>query len=76
MKTKEEAREYVHETVESQVVADMLRDYMRKIVKVHGFLLTIVLSKRMKRKLRAIRTLQGFLRVCLAKKRANKLQVG
>ena len=57
VKTKEEAREHVQETIESQVVADMLRDYMRKIVKVHGFLLSIVLSKRLKRKLRAIRTL-------------------
>ena len=53
--TKEEAREHVTEQIESAVVADILRDYLRKMIRVQGFLLTIVLSKRHKKKVKAIR---------------------
>ena len=43
------------EQIESAVVADILRDYLRKMIRVQGFLLTIVLSKRHKKKVKAIR---------------------
>ena len=52
--TKEEAREFCMEKVETGVIADMLRSYVGKIVRVQQFLLTLVLRKRFLRKQRAI----------------------
>ena len=72
MKSKEEAKEYVQAKIESSVILDILRDHVSKIVRVHQFLLTIVLRRRFKRKVKAIAKLQGFLRICLAKKRAKQ----
>ena len=72
MKSKEEAKEYVQTKIESSVILDILRDHVSKIVRVHQFLLTIVLRRRFKRKVKAIAKLQGFLRICLAKKRVKQ----
>lgn len=36
--------------VEATVISDILRSYVSKVVRVHTFLLTIVLRKRFKRK--------------------------
>ena len=51
--TKEEAREHVQEKIETSVIADMLGDYVKKMVKVHQFMLTLVLRKRFLRKQKA-----------------------
>ena len=52
----------------------MLKDHVGKIVRVHRFMLTLVLRRRFKRKIKAIARLQGFLRVCLAKKCVRKMK--
>ena len=52
----------------------MLKDHVGKIVRVHQFMLMLVLRRRFKRKIKAIARLQGFLRVCLAKKCARKMK--
>ena len=38
--TKEEAREFLQDKIESTVIMDILKDYLRKIVRVQQFLLT------------------------------------
>ena len=51
--TKEEAREHVQEKIETSIIADMLGDYVKKMVKVHQFMLTLVLRRRFLRKQKA-----------------------
>lgn len=58
--------------IESNVIMNMLRDHVNKIVRVHQFILMLVLRKRFLRKTKAIARLQGFLRICLAKKRVRE----
>ena len=60
------------EKIESTVVSDMLKDYIGKVVRVHQFMLMLVLRRRFLRKLKATDTLQRFLRVGLAKNIAKK----
>ena len=71
LNNKTEAQEHVQASVESSVILDMLKDHVGKIVRVHQFMLTLVLRRRFKRKLKAIARIQGFLRICIAKKRTR-----
>lgn len=50
-----------------KVITDMLREHVSKVLRVHTFLLTIVLRKRFKQKQAAIAKLQNFFRVVKAK---------
>ena len=49
--TKEEARESVQAMVESSVIKSLLQDQVSKIVRVHQFMLMLVLRRRFLRKL-------------------------
>ena len=66
--SKQEAREHLYSLVESQVVSAMIRDHLAKINRVKGFMLTLVLRKRFRLKVKAIPKLQSFFRICLARK--------
>ena len=61
-------------SIESSVILDILKDHVGKIVRVHKFMLMVVLRRRFLRKLKAIGKLQGFLRVCLAKRKVRKIK--
>ena len=75
--SKEEAREHLYSLMESQVVSDMIRDHLAKINLVRGFVLTLVLRKRFKRKVRAIPKMQNFFRICVARRvvRRRRMEV-
>lgn len=70
--TKKEAREHVQASIESSVIANLLKDHVGKIVRVHRFMLMLVLRRRFLRKIKAIAKIQGFLQICLAKKQMRK----
>lgn len=72
IKTKAEARTFVQDKVESSVVVDFLRDYLRKTLLVHRWILTLVLRKRFLKKRASIAKLQRLFRVCLAKNVTRK----
>jgi len=66
--TKEEARTFVKDRLESDIVGKMIRDTLSKVLRVSQFILTLVLRKRFLRTRRANARLQNFFRKCLAKK--------
>jgi len=72
--TKEEARESVQTMVESSVIKSLLQDQVSKIVRVHQFMLMLVLRRRFLSKLQAIDKIQRFLRIGLAKNKVRKVK--
>ena len=60
--------------MEVAVVSDILKNYLGKIVRVHQFLLMLVLKRRFKRKRAATAKLQNFFRVVKAKMVVRKLR--
>ena len=60
--------------VESSVIKSLLQDQVSKIVRVHQFMLMLVLRRRFVRKLQAIDKIQRLLRIGLAKNKVRKVK--